>query len=224
MKEDFELIPMKKEFKKSDNLNLNLAGVLLIIAASVVLMGIITGEIFYPENLAYTTANSMISDLGSTVPPNSIITQPSATIFNFTMILAGILILSANYYLFKFYHEKIAGILIGLLGLGVLGVGIFPGNMTPMHPIFSLITFISGGIAAIYSYRLINSPFKYIALISGIICLFFLFTSNMFIPVMGGGGVERWVAYPIILWLLGFGGYLLGLGSNENAPKELNKF
>lgn len=221
MKEDFELIPMKKEFKKSDNLNLNLAGVLLIIAASVVLMGIITGEIFYPENLAYTTANSMISDLGSTVPPNSIITQPSATIFNFTMILAGILILSANYYLFKFYHEKIAGILIGLLGLGVLGVGIFPGNMTPMHPIFSLITFISGGIAAIYSYRLINSPFKYIALISGIICLFFLFTSNMFIPVMGGGGVERWVAYPVILWLLGFGGYLLGLGSNENAPKGI---
>lgn len=204
---------MTTVIKQSPKSNLTLAGILFFLAASVVLMGIITGEIFYPEELTYTTAKSMISDLGSTVPPNSIITQPSATIFNLTMMIAGILILVGNYFLFKFYHEKIAGILIGLLGLGILGVGIFPGNMTPMHPIFSLMTFISGGLAAIYSYRLIESPFRYIALIFGIICLCFLFTSNMFIPMLGGGGVERWVAYPVVLWLLGFGGYLLGLGS-----------
>lgn len=211
---------MTTETKKSNKFNLTLAGILFFLAASVVLMGIITGEIFYPEELTYTTAKSMISDLGATVPPNSIITQPSATIFNLTMMIAGILILVGNYFLFKFYHEKIAGVLIGLLGLGILGVGIFPGNMTPMHPIFSLMAFISGGLAAIYSYRLIKSPLKYIALIFGIICLFFLFTSNMFIPVLGGGGVERWVAYPVVLWLLGFGGYLLGLGSEENVPKN----
>ncbi len=204
---------MTTVIKQSPKSNLTLAGILFFLAASVVLMGIITGEIFYPEELTYTTAKSMISDLGSTVPPNSIITQPSATIFNLTMMIAGILILVGNYFLFKFYHDKIAGILIGLLGLGILGVGIFPGNMTPMHPIFSLMTFISGGLAAIYSYRLIESPFRYIALIFGIICLCFLFTSNMFIPMLGGGGVERWVAYPVVLWLLGFGGYLLGLGS-----------
>jgi Predicted membrane protein len=204
---------MTTVIKQSPKSNLTLAGILFFLAASVVLMGIITGEIFYPEELTYTTAKSMISDLGSTVPPNSIITQPSATIFNLTMMIAGILILVGNYFLFKFYHDKIAGILIGLLGLGILGVGIFPGNMTPMHPIFSLMTFISGGLAAIYSYRLIESPFRYIALIFGIICLCFLFTSNMFIPMLGGVGVERWVAYPVVLWLLGFGGYLLGLGS-----------
>ncbi len=29
---------------------------------------------------------------------------------------------------------------------------------------------------------------------------------------MGSGGVERWVVYPLLLWLTGFGGYLLGIG------------
>jgi len=178
-------------------------------------MGIITGEIFYPEELTYTTAQSMISDLGSTVPPNSIITQPSATIFNWTMIISGILILVGNYFLFRYFHDKIAGILIGLLGLGVLGVGVFPGNITPQHPIFSLTTFASGGLSAIYSFRLIKSPLRYMALLFGVICLFFLFTSNMFMPLLGGGGVERWVAYPVVLWFLGFGGYLMGLALTE---------
>jgi len=195
--------------------NLTLAGFLFFLAGSIILMGIITGEIFYPEELTYTTAQSMISDLGSTVPPNSIITQPSATIFNWTMIISGILILVGNYFLFRYLHDKIAVILIGLLGLGILGVGVFPGNITPQHPIFSLTTFVSGGLSAIYSFRLIKSPLRYMAVLFGVICLFFLFTSNMFMPVMGGGGVERWVAYPVVLWFLGFGGYLMGLGVLE---------
>lgn len=195
--------------------NLTLAGFLFFLAGSIILMGIITGEIFYPEELTYTTAQSMISDLGSTVPPNSIITQPSATIFNWTMIISGILILVGNYFLFRHFHDKIAVILIGLLGLGILGVGVFPGNITPQHPIFSLTTFVSGGLSAIYSFRLIKSPLRYMVVLFGVICLFFLFTSNMFMPLLGGGGVERWVAYPVVLWVLGFGGYLMGLGVLE---------
>ena len=199
----------------SNKMNLVIAGSLFFIAGSVILMGIITGEIFYPELYTYTTANSMISDLGATEPPNSIITQPSANIFNFSMIISGILILFATYFLFRYYNDRIALVLMGLLGLGALGVGIFPGNINPQHPIFAMTTFISGGLSAIYSFRLIKSPLRVIAVIFGVICLFFLFTANMFMPVMGGGGVERWVAYPIILWILGFGGYMLGLSSKE---------
>lgn len=200
----------------SNKSNLTRAGILFFLAGCIILMGIITAESFYPDNYTYTTANSMISDLGATEPPNSIITQPSATIFNLSMIITGILILVGIYFLFKYYHDRIAGLLIGLLGLGALGVGVFPGNINPQHPIFALTTFISGGLSAIYSYRLINSPFKYLAVILGLIGLVFLFTFNMFIPIMGAGGVERWVAYPIVLWLLGFGGYLIGFGSKRN--------
>jgi hypothetical protein len=28
--------------------------------------------------------------------------------------------------------------------------------------------------------------------------------------VLGIGGLERWIAYPILLWVTGFGGYLIG--------------
>jgi hypothetical membrane protein len=131
------------------------------------------------------------------------------------MRIVGILILLGTYFLFRALNDKIVTILIGLLGLGALGVGIFPGNVNPQHPLFALTTFISGGLSAIYSYRLINSPFKYLSVLFGITGLFFLFTASIFIPIMGGGGVERWVAYPIVLWLIGFGGYLMGLSSKE---------
>ncbi|WP_414469131.1 DUF998 domain-containing protein [Methanobacterium sp. ACI-7] len=204
---------MIKKLEFSNKMNPTIAGLMFFLAGSIIFMGIITGEIFYPEVYTYTTANSMISDLGATEPPNSIITQPSATIFNFSMIISGILILIGTYFLFRTYNDRIAALLVGLLGLGALGVGIFPGNINPQHPLFAMTTFISGGLSAIYSFRIINSPLKYLAVIFGIIGLFFLFTANMFIPIMGGGGVERWVAYPIILWVIGFGAYLMGIGS-----------
>jgi hypothetical membrane protein len=205
-----------------NNKSYTLAGLLFFLAGSIILMGIITSESFYPEQYTYTTSDSMISDLGATEPPHSLITQPSATIFNLSMIITGLFVLIGTYFLFRTFNDRLAAILIGLLGVGALGVGIFPGNINPQHPLFALNTFISGGLSAIYSYRLINSPFKYLALILGIICLFSLFTASIFMPVFGGGGVERWVAYPVVIWLMGFGGYLMGLGS-ENKAESSNK-
>ena len=206
---------MINQSSKNNYSNITRAGILFFLAGSLILMGIITAESFYPDIPTYTTRNSMISDLGSTLPPNSVITQPSATIFNLAMFITGIIVLIGTYFLFRHYNNRLAAVLIGLLGLGTLGVGLFPGNITPQHPIFAMLTFTSGGLSAIYSYRLIKSPFKYLALIFGILCLFFLLTNQIFAPLVGIGGVERWVAYPIVLWLLGFGGYLMGLSSGD---------
>lgn len=206
---------MEDSSKKFNKKNLTRAGILLFLAGCIILIGIITAESFYPQKYTYTTSQSMISDLGATEPPNSIITQPSATIFNFSMILTGIIVLLGAYFLFRYYNDRIATILVGLLGLGALGVGVFPGNVNPQHPLFAMTTFISGGLSAIYSYRLIKSPLKYVAVFLGLISLGFIVTMNILMPSMGAGGVERWVAYPIVLWLLGFGGYLMGLGSTK---------
>ncbi len=195
------------------------AGVLFFLAGSICLMGIITAETFYPAG--YSTSTNEISDLGSTRPPNSIIHQPSAVIFNTTMIVTGIMILSGVYFVRKAYKEPLASIPLGLLGLGALGVGIFPGNVAPWHGLFALLTFISGGIAAITSSKIVIPPFSHLGIIFGAITLFGIFSAiffgNLFIPILGDGGVERWVAYPIILWLIGFGGYLLG---TQSAIKE----
>lgn len=195
------------------------AGVLFFLAGAISLMGIITAETFYPPG--YSTSINEISDLGSTRPPNSIIHQPSAVIFNTTMKVTGLMILSGVYFVRKAYKKPLASIPIGLLGLGVLGAGICPGNVTPWHGLFAMLTFFSGGIAAITSSKIVIPPFSYLGIIFGAIALFgiisVVFFSNPLIPILGAGGVERWVAYPIILWLTGFGGYLLG---TQSAIKE----
>ncbi len=73
---------------------LNIAGTLLFLAGSIIIMGIITGETFYPTG--YNTFKNEISDLGGTRPPNSIIYEPSATIFNITMLVTGLMIFVAS--------------------------------------------------------------------------------------------------------------------------------
>ena len=188
-----------------------IAGSLLFLAGVIAIMGIITAEIFYPSG--YSTSNSEISDLGATRPPNSIIVQPSAVIFNSTMIITGIMTLIGAYCVFLIYRKLIFNIPFGIFGLGVLGVGIFPGNVELLHPLSALITFIFGGIAAITSSKVLDSPFRYVSICLGVVALFFLFSAGFFIPLLGGGGTERWVAYPIVMWLVGFGGYLLGVNS-----------
>lgn len=198
------------------------AGVLFFLAGAISLMGIITAEMFYPPG--YSTSANEISDLGSTRPPNSVIHQPSAVIFNTTMIVTGLMILSGVYFFQKAYKKPLASIPLGLLGLGASGVGIFPGNVEIWHLVFALLTFFSGGIAAISSSKIVIPPFSYLGIIFGAITLFSLFSAiffgNLFIPILGVGGVERWIAYPIILWLIGFGGYLLGTRSAIKKSME----
>jgi|AntRauTorckE6833_2_1112554.scaffolds.fasta_scaffold09822_3 hypothetical membrane protein len=196
----------------------NIAGMLLFLAGAVALMGIITSEIFYPPG--YSTSFNEISDLGSTRPPDSIIHQPSSTIFNITMMITGILIIIATLFVHSIYRKLIASVPLGLFGIGILGVGIFPGNVDPYHGIFSLTTFISGGIAAISASKIVPSPYAWAGILCGVISLVFLFAAKMFIPSLGMGGTERWVVYPLLLWLIGFGGYLLGLGSIGNTKAE----
>lgn len=82
--------------------NLKTSGILLFLAGSVALMGIITAEALYPSGTDYTTFNSEISDLGATKPPNSLIYQPSSRIFNITMLLSGLMTLIATFYQRRF--------------------------------------------------------------------------------------------------------------------------
>ena len=187
--------------------NLKLSGILLFLAGSFALMGIITAEALYPSG--YTTNNSEISDLGATIPPDSVIYQPSSSIFNTTMMLTGFMIIIATFYQHKYFKKLSVSIPLSLFGLGLVGIGFFPGNTVPYHGIFSLLTFTSGGVSAITSFKIVSAPFKYIGIVFGLIALVTLFAANIYIPFIGDGGTERWVAYPIILWVTGFGGYLM---------------
>ncbi|WP_292467238.1 DUF998 domain-containing protein [Methanolobus sp.] len=195
----------------------NIAGALLFIAGVVIFLGITSAETFYPD---YNTAQNMISDLGATEPPNSIITQPSATIFNSTMIVCGLCIILAAFCIHRSFSEITVTVPLLLFGFGALGVGIFPGNYGVVHGLSALLTFIFGGVAAIVSFKIVASPFRYLSVILGSIALldlllYYILGQTSPFAVFGIGGLERWIAYPVALWVTGFGGYLMGNSEEE---------
>jgi hypothetical membrane protein len=198
------------------------AGAMLFLAGTVALMGIITAETLYP---GYNTADNMISDLGATEPPNSVIVQPSSNIFSASMAICGLLVLGGTFILHGRYSMWCVTLPMTAFGIGVLGVGIFNGSWGTVHALFAMTTFIGGGMAAIMTFRIVQAPFRYVTVALGAISLFVLF-SYMFMgdnsPFMelGEGGLERWVAYPVLLWALGLGGHLMGQRQAESKPQR----
>lgn len=188
-----------------------IAGACLFAVGGIALLGIITAEVLYP---GYTTLQE-ISDLGASRPPDSVIHQPSSTIFNATMLVSGAVTMLATYFVHKAFERRAVTIPLGLFAIGVFGVGVFPGNQVPWHGLFALLTFVSGGVVAVLSSRVVTPPFRYLCITFGAISLvtlasvFVLGEANPLL-VLGLGGVERWVVYPILLWATGFGGYLMG--------------
>ncbi len=198
--------------------DLRLGGSLLSIAGVVILMGIITAEALYPTG--YTTGGSEISDLGATQPPNSIIHQPSAMIFNLSMMAIGVLVLASSLFVHRAFGRRSVTIPITVLGVGCMGVGLFPGDTGAPHGIFAMITFLSGGIAAITAAQVATAPFRYVSLLLGCVALLALATHIVLGPAgplaaLGIGGVERWVVYPVVLWVTAFGGYMAGRADGD---------
>ncbi len=198
---------------------LKTAGVLLFLAGSLALMGIITAEAFYPAG--YSTRNSEISDLGATRQPNSVIFHPSSDIFNAAMLSAGLMILAASFLQHKTLKKPLFSVPLALFGVGLTGIGLFPGNLTPYHGMFSLLTFTSGGVAAILSSRVVLAPFKWVGIGLGSVALSVfgaaIFASSLVVAFIGDGGTERWVAYPIVLWATGLGGHWMGRTTRANT-------
>jgi hypothetical membrane protein len=199
------------------------AGGLYSCAGFVLLMGIITAETKYPVFRHYTTRQE-ISDLGGTRPPHGLVTQPSAMIFDTTMLIAGVLLLAGAFALWLLYRDRLLTVVAALFGVGALGVGIFPGNTTP-HPYVAMIAFVFSALTAIAAVRVTSAPFRYTSLAVGLLSLAALIAGELgdnspVVKSIGIGGTERWVVFPIILWLAFFGGYLLASGHRRPPDRH----
>jgi len=101
-------------------------------------------------------------------------------------------------------------------------VGVVAENVIPsVHSIFALIMFASWAVAALLSYKFVKSPFSYVSVTLGAVSLLMLVlsllgqrVSSSFALGLGTGGMERLVVYPLWLWTLGFGAYLIGESSD----------
>lgn len=186
--------------------NGKVAGTLIFIAVTQFVLGMIVSEALYS---GYSVSNNYISDLG---------VGPSSIIFNSSVFLMGLLLIIGAYFLQRAFDFKMLTVVLVLTAIGVMGVGVFTEDFGTIHTVVSLIAFLFGGLTAIFSvicsyvheFKLLKMPFSVITLISGLMTLgaLVLFAGKIYLG-LGPGGMERMVAYPILMWGAGFGGYLI---------------
>jgi hypothetical membrane protein len=197
--------------------NSKLAGMLVFIGVTQFVVGMIVSEALFPR---YSTSGNYISDLG---------VGPSALIWNSSVFLLGLLLLVGAYFLHRAFRFELFTVMIVLTGVGAMGVGIFTEAFGVLHMVVSLITFLFGGLSAIVSvlcsrvhrFPLVKMPFSALSIILGLMTLvaLALFGSGAYLD-LGVGGMERMIAYPILMWGAGFGGYLIAYPQERKIPQE----
>jgi hypothetical membrane protein len=199
------------------------AGLLLSLAGTAVLMGCITAEALYPGS--FTTHTNTLSHLGAGEPPDSVVVQPSAAIFDATMLTAGAVTLLAASLLHRASLRAAVTAPTCLLGFGMLGVGLFPLTHPGAHTVFALLAFYAGGLAVLLSARNSSSPFRQLWTTLGTVALVAI-NLGVFalswapVAALGEGGIERWNAYLIVLWLVACGSQLMATGDGLRADSR----
>ncbi len=195
------------------------AGILFNLGASVFLLLTTAAEAIYPNFSLQTNA---ISDLAAIASSTMVIEE--------TAILAlSICWLTGIYYSFRNTGKNRLMVLYLLPGVAFFLAGIFPENVNlVIHSLGAALGFPLGGAVAILSYRMIRSSFRYFAVALGVFSL--VSTAIIFIGwrvvcgtcgylqglnrlSLGLGGWESMIIYPLIIWLIGFGNYLMASGS-----------
>ena len=179
----------------------------IIVAATIQLIFLVNiAEFLYP---GYSVSQNYISDLG--VGPS-----PSKEIFTLGLLIFGLLVLLASS---KLYADKKSylWLFFALSGIGALGVAVFNEDTGWPHVLFSLLAFLFGNLAAVYTFTKTKPMFSYISLFLGLLGLaaLILLGTGTFLG-LGPGGMERIVFYSGILWALAFGARLLAF---EDAKK-----
>ena len=190
--------------------DLRLAGFLLSASGLLFLLANHIAESIYP---GYSVKTNFLSDLGA-------VGQRTTLLWDSQLFVSAILWLLGVCLLFR-RSGKSRGVwaLFVLAPVGQLVVSVFPENtVLALHTVGALLAFVAGGLSAVYTYRLTSSPFRYLSVLLGATSLlsFALFVSGRFLG-LGAGGMERMIVYPIALWLVVIGGYVMAVEPTVSA-------
>lgn len=176
----------------------SMAGAFLFSASVLFMLGEVVLVAWYP---GYLISENFISDLG---------VGPTATGFSVMLIACGVLIMAASWLLHTHSTSQSIPLLLFASGAGGAGVGIFPETLGAIHFICAGIAFLSGGVAAVLLSSRLHGPFRLFSAILGVLSLFFIVSHILHLYFsLGPGGSERLIAYPLFLWMAGFGGHLM---------------
>src|SRR5712691_9732746 len=157
-----------------------------------------------------------------------VIVSPSSYIWDTTLFLMGLLSLVSAILFYGATRKKGFSILFGIFGLGALIAGAVPETLLSVHELASNASFLGGSTAAIVAFWFLKSPLKYLSVALG------LFSFASLIPLtfegpffrwngifgLGLGGIERMVVYPIVIWEIAFGAYLMSGALSTSRGEE----
>jgi len=211
---------------------LRIGGILAIIAATQWILGVFVAQAYYPN---YSITQNDLSDLGAIchnavmpTPGSCVIFQPSSIIWNTVLSLLGILTMASAYMIYRGLGNRLFSTLVGLFGLGALIAGVVPENVDlTTHGLGALVSFVAGAIAAVTVYRVkLEAPpyFRYLSMLFGVISLAGLAImlgvsyATLESSVIGHGGDERIIVYPLLAWEIVLGAYLI-----RSLPRTLQR-
>jgi hypothetical membrane protein len=181
------------------------AGVLLFVLAAQFLTVIMLAASIAP---AYDYAGGAISDLGATAQ--------TAVLFNASLLAVGLLNIAAGYIFFRIHARRWLFSLSVLAGIGAIGAAAFPLGSSELHSIFAAFAFVFFNVLAIGTAAVVSGPMRFISFLAGAVGLVFFVLmvigdggNAAAFGVIGHGGTERMIVYPVMLWMLGFGGWLM---------------
>jgi hypothetical membrane protein len=196
--------------------NKKIAGLLFFVGAAQLILMIIIAESLYS---GYSVGSNFVSDLGN----YSVAGTYPALIFNISVIMLGILLIAGSYFINREFKNRIFTSLLIMAGVSVIGVGVFSEDIFLLaHAILSLGVFMFATGALIMSSKFEKSPLSYASLFLGaiaaaifgvIVILDILLVFGVNFDIGYGGLIERFMLYPEMLGLMGFGAYLLGESS-----------
>ncbi len=208
---------LRGEYIQSEKNYCKVAGILLSVGCIQFLLAVNFAQTQFP---GYSSTKDTLSTLGGSVP----LVEPSAMVFNLSVIIFGILILIVAYLILKSGGARIFSVLLAISAAGAIGLALFPQYTGNTHSFFALVAFLFGSLATIFSYRLgLNKPLVVISLVLGVPALVLLLLVIIFRfgglinPLeiyLGVGGNERFIAFPPILYLIALGGYLTSRGED----------
>ncbi|OPY31792.1 MAG: hypothetical protein A4E32_01395 [Methanomassiliicoccales archaeon PtaU1.Bin124] len=182
------------------------AGYLLALASAQFMLLLMLCESIAP---GYSMHNNAISDLGTI--------DQTRLVFNLSLMGVGVFNILSGYALYLVIPSKKNFTIMILAGIGAIGAGLIPlDSPIGLHGLFALFAFVFINIEAIVIGQLSNGFLKYASLAAGLIGL-------IFVPIMilvdggsidvagsiGHGGAERMIAFPAMIWMMVFGGYLV---------------
>jgi hypothetical membrane protein len=180
------------------------AGAFLLLAGTINILLNTVSEGVYP---GYNLSTNALSDMGA-------IGSTTFFLWNGELLVTGVLSLAGIVLFLRSStlpvpNIKLAWILYLLPPLGTIIVSLFPENwILVIHAIGAFMVFIFGGLGAIYAYRFVKPPFRYLSVALGVVSL--LAIGLFGAPSLIGFGIsERMVVYPFNIWAISFAGYLM---------------